>query len=120
MVETRPAQTHKDRAKAAAAKPAAFGEDIDLGSYVSSAEDQPHQPDPEKLPAKAKKRMLEAGIILDDPSQRTGTFIQVDNAAVHSSVRQEGVEVMAVSKALQEYDWLSDYWWRAVAVDSDK
>jgi Fe-S cluster assembly scaffold protein SufB len=57
---------------------------------------------------------------LDDPGQRTGTFIQIDNAPVHSSVRQEGVEVMAVSQALQKYDWLSDYWWRAVAVDTDK
>ncbi len=120
MVETRRSQTYKDKAKAAAAKPAAFGEDIDLGIYVSSAEDQPYQPDPERLPAKAKKRMLEAGIILDDPGQRTGTFIQMDNAPVHSSVRQEGVEVMAVSQALQKYDWLSDYWWRAVAVDTDK
>ncbi len=102
MVETRPSQTDEDKARAAAAKPAAFGEDIDLGIYAGSAEDQPYQPDPEKLPAKAKKRMQEAGIILDDPGQRTGTFIQMDNAPVHSSVRQEGVEVMAVSQALQK------------------
>jgi hypothetical protein len=64
--------------------------------------------------------MLEAGVILDDPSQRAGTFIQMDNAPVHSSVRQEGVEVMAVSQALEKFDWLSDYWWQAVAVDTDK
>ena len=106
MVETRPSQTYKDKARTAAAKPAAFGEDIDLGVYASSAEDQPYQPDPEKLPTEAKKRMVEAGIILDDPGQRTGTFIQMDNAPVHSSVRQDGVEVMAVSQALQKYDWL--------------
>ena len=113
-------KTHKDKAKAAAVKPAPFGEDIDLGIYVGSAEEQPYQTDPSKLPAKAKKRMLEAGVILDDPSQRTGTFIQMDNAPIHSSVRQEGVEVMAVNQALDKYDWLSDYWWQAVAVDSDK
>jgi len=113
-------KTHKEKARAAAAKPAEFGEDIDLGTYVSSAEEQPYQDDPSKLPAGAKERMLEAGVILDDPAQRAGTFIQMDNAPVHGSVSQEGVEVMAVSQALEKYDWLSDYWWQAVAVDTDK
>ena len=120
MVEIASSEKHKDKARAAASKPAAFGEDIDLRAYVSSAEEQPSQVDPLKLPAKAKERMLEAGVILDDPSQRAGTFIQMDNAPVHSSVRQEGVEVMAVSQALEKYDWMSDYWWQAVAVDTDK
>jgi Fe-S cluster assembly scaffold protein SufB len=120
VVEIVSSEKHKDKARAAAAKTAAFGEDIDLGAYVSSTEEQPSQIDPSKLPAKAKKRMLEAGVILDDPGQRAGTFIQMDNTPVHSSVRQEGVEVMAVSQALEKYDWLSDYWWQAVAVDTDK
>ena len=120
MVEMVSSETHKEKARSAAAKPAAFGEDIDLDTYVSSAEEQPSQVDPSGLPARTKKRMLEAGIILDDPDQRAGTFIQMDNAPIHSSVRQEGVEVMAVSQALERYDWLSDYWWQAVAVDTDK
>jgi len=120
MREIKSSKTCKDRAKATAAKPAALGEDIDLSTYVSSAEEQPYQADPSKLPAKAKEQMLEAGVILDDMSQRSGTFIQVDNAPVHFSSRQEGIEVMAMSQALENYDWLSDYWWQAVAVDTDK
>jgi Fe-S cluster assembly scaffold protein SufB len=120
VVEIVSSETHKDKARAAAAKPAAFGEDIALDTYVSSAEEQPSQIDPSQLPARAKERMLGAGVIVDDPGQRGGTFIQMDNAPVHSSVRQEGVEVMAVSRALEKYDWLSDYWWQAVAVDTDK
>ncbi len=120
MVEMVSSEIHKDKARSATTKPAAFGEDIDLGAYVNSTEEQPYQVDPSKLPIKAKKRMLEAGVILDEPGQRAGTFIQMDNAPVHSSVRQEGVEVMAVSQALEKYDWLSDYWWQAVAVDTDK
>ena len=58
--------------------------------------------------------------MLDDLSQRSGTYIQMDNTPVHSSVREEGVEVMPVSQALDKYDWAADYWWRAVAVDADK
>jgi len=120
VARTTSSGTHKDRAKAASAKPAALGEDIDLGTYVNSAEELPYQADPSKLPAKAKEQMLRAGVTSDDVSQRAGTFIQMDNAPVHSSVVEEGVEVMAVSQALEKYDWLSDYWWQAVAVDTDK
>ena len=120
MVETVSSKTNKDKARAAADKPATFGEDIALGDYASSAEEQPYQNDPSKLPVEDKDRMLEAGVILDDPGQRAGTFIQMDNSTVHSSVRQEGVEVMAVSQALEKYDWLADCWWQAVAVDADK
>ena len=120
MREIKSSKAYRDKAKAASAKPAALGEDIDLSTYISSAEEQPYQADPSKLPAKAKEQMMGAGVILDDVSQRAGTFIQMDNAPVHSSVRQEGVEVMATSEALEKYDWLSDYWWQAVAVDTDK
>ena len=120
MPEIKSPKTYKDRAKAAAAKPAALGEDIDLSNYISSAEEQPYQADPSELPSQAKQRMLGAGVILDDTSQRSGTFIQMDNTPVHNSIRQEGIEVMAVSQALEKYDWMSDYWWQAVAVDTDK
>jgi Fe-S cluster assembly scaffold protein SufB len=120
VVKTASSETHRRKAKEAAAKPGAFGEDIDLGTYVNSVTEQPSGVEPSKLPAGAKERMLQAGVILDDRSKRAGTFIQMDNAAVHSSVSQEGVEVLAVSQALQNYDWLSDYWWKAVAVDTDK
>jgi len=120
VLENKSSQAHQDKARTAATKPATFGEDIDLDSYVGSADEQPYETDPSKLPPAAKERMLEAGVILDDPGQRAGTFIQIDNAPVHSSVKQEGVEVMAISQALARYDWLSDYWWQAVAVDTDK
>lgn len=120
MDEAKTSKTYRERAKAAANKPAALGQDVDLGSYVSSAEEQPYQADPSQLPAQAKEQMLGVGVMLDDVSQRSGTYIQMDNTPVHSSVREEGVEVMPVSQALERYDWMADYWWQAVAVDTDK
>jgi len=120
MTEVKSSRSYKDKAKAAVSKPAALGEDIDLNAYADSADEQPYQDDPSKLSANAKEQMLEAGIMLDDVSQRSGTYIQMDNAPVHSSIRQEGVEVMAVSQALEKYDWMGDYWWQAVEVDTDK
>ena len=120
MTEVTSSRSYRDKAKAAVAKPAALGDDIDLSNYVSSTDEQPYWADPSKIPAKAKEQMLGAGVMLDDMSQRSGTFIQIDNTPVHSSIRQEGVEVMAISQALKKYDWMSDYWWQAVAVDTDK
>ena len=120
MRKTQSSKEYRERAKAAATKPAAIGEDIDLSTYIGSAEEQPYQADPSQFPAKAKEQMLGAGVILDDVSQRSGTYIQMDNTPVHSSIRQEGVEVMAVSQALEKYDWMADYWWQVVAVDTDK
>ena len=113
-------RNNQEKAKTAVNKPAAMGEDIDLNNYTREAEEHPYQPDPSKLPAKTKNKMLEAGLMLDDPGRRTGTFIQIDNTPIHSSVKQEGVEVMPVSQALDKYDWLSDYYWNAVSVDTDK
>jgi len=118
--EIKSSQSYREKAKAAAEKKAALGEDINLNAYVGEAEEQPYRADPAELPAKAKERMLGAGVILDDTGFRSGTYIQMDNSPVHSSVRQDGVEVMAVSRALEKYDWMTDYWWQAVAVDSDK
>jgi Fe-S cluster assembly scaffold protein SufB len=63
---------------------------------------------------------MSAGIMLDDLSQRSGTFIQMDNAPVHTSVTEPGIEVMATSQALEKYDWLKNYYWRAIPADSDR
>jgi len=120
MGEIRNSRTNRDKARAAQSKPATLGQDIDLGSYLNSTEGPAYQADPSQLPLAAKQQMLEAGVILDDTSQRSGTYIQMDNTSVHSSIREDGVEVMAVSRALEKYDWMSDYWWRAVPVDADK
>jgi len=66
MSEVKTPTTYKDKAKAAANKPAALGEDIDLSNYATSSEEQPYLDDPSQLPAKAKEQMLGAGVMLDD------------------------------------------------------
>jgi len=113
-------RAREERARAASSKPAALGEDIDLGRYAHSAEELPYQDEPSQLPAETKEQMIQAGVMLDDDSQRSGTIIQMDHSIVHSLAKQEGVEVMGTNQALEKYDWLADYLWKAVAVDSDK
>jgi Fe-S cluster assembly scaffold protein SufB len=113
-------KNNREKARAAIKKAAATGEDIDLNKFTSDDARYAYSEDPSKLEPEAKQRMLDAGIILDDPSQRSGTYIQMDNTPVHYSVSQEGVEIMPVSQAMEKYEWLADYWWNAVAVDQDK
>ena len=120
MSKMKTSKTYKDKAKAATNKVATYGEDINLNNYVNPDEKHPYQKDPSKLSAQTKDKMLGAGIILDDPSQRSGTYLQMDGTPVHFSARQDGVEVMALSQALEKHDWLGDYVWKAVAVDADK
>ena len=114
------AKVSKEKARAALSKPAPFGEDIDLDKYDHSADEQPYRDDPTQLPAQTKEQMKQVGVTVDDASQRSGTIIQIDHSTIHSLARQEGIEVMGTKQALEKYDWLSDYLWKAVAVDSDK
>jgi hypothetical protein len=120
MHQIESSQNFKEKAKAASTKSASLGEDIDLDKYVHSADELPYQDNPSQLSAETRERMMEVGVVPDDTSQRSGTIIQMDHSVVHSLARQEGIEVMSTSQALEKYDWLSDYWWRAVAVDTDK
>ena len=117
---TTTSEVDKEKAKAAATKPASFGEDINLEDYVSSTEELPHESDLSQLPPQTKEQMTQVGVVLDGSRQRSGTIIQMDHSVIYSLAQQEGIEVMSTNQALAKYDWLSDYWWQAVAVDADK
>jgi Fe-S cluster assembly scaffold protein SufB len=113
-------KSYQEKAKTAVTKEAAFGDDINLGEYLGATEELPYQDDPSRLPATTREQMKQVGVTVDDNSQRSGTIIQMDHSIIHSLAQQEGIEVMATGEALAKYDWLSNYWWQAVAVDSDK
>ena len=91
-----------------------------MKKYIHSAEELPYEKDPSRLSTETKKQMIEVGVTLDDDSQRSGTIIQVDHSVIHSLAKQEGIEVMSTNQALEKYDWLAGYLWKAVAVDTDK
>jgi len=113
-------QIRKEKAKAATAKQARFGEDINLDKYEHEAEAVPYHEDLSQISTEAKEQMLQTGVTVDDASQRSGTIIQMDHSVVHSVTKQSDIEIMSTSKALEKYDWLHDYYWKAVPVDADK
>ncbi len=110
----------KELAKKASDKKAALGEDIDISTYESEADEHDYQKDPSRISPEQKQQMVNVGVTLDDLGQRGGTFLQVDQSVIHSSTSQEGVEVMGMAQALETHPWLKDYWWKAVSVDADK
>jgi Fe-S cluster assembly scaffold protein SufB len=108
------------QAEKAKQKKASLGEDIELEEYLSSSEEHVYVKELREIETSDKDRMLQAGIMIDDPTQRIGTFIQKDNKPVHFTAKVDGVEVMSTSQAMEKYDWVQDYYWKAVAIDTDK
>jgi hypothetical protein len=99
-----------DRATMALNKKAAYGEDINIEDY--------EEPDTNpSVSQKDRERLLDIGI---QESERSGTYMQFDASVLREETSQEGIEVMSINRALEKYDWLKDYWWKAVQVDQDK
>jgi Fe-S cluster assembly scaffold protein SufB len=114
------APVNQGKAREAVEKPAVYGKDIDLSEYVNPPQDLPYQEDPSSLSAEEIHQMTGAGVVLDKTEQRSGTFIQKDNSPIHFTSEQEGIEIMSTSEALEKYNWLQDYWWKTVSVNTDK
>ena len=108
----------RSRAKEAAAKKAAFGKEIDFGLYKDQGKLHDYLPNLEELPQAEQQDMLRAGVDVSGHG-RTGTYIQKDHSVIHSSVNQDGLEVISITEAMEKYSWLQDYYWKNVAVDAD-
>jgi hypothetical protein len=55
-----------------------------------------------------------------NPKKRSGTFLQEDQEVKTVSAFFGGVEVLSIRQALEKYDWLKDYFWKALKRDQDK
>ena len=100
-------------------KKGTYGVDIDIDSFAPETGAHLYLDDLSALSQADREQMLKAGIDTT-ADKRSGTFIQKDLSVVHSSSSQEGIEIMDIEEALAKYDWLQDYWWKAVPVDMDK
>lgn len=109
----------KEKAKKAENKPSAFGPDIDLNAYSSRAEKHGEVRRLKELPDEVREKALSVGID-EEELCRSGSFFQMDHSVTFTSAYQSGLEVMSITEALKKYDWLSEYWWKAVMVDADK
>lgn len=108
-----------ERALQAREKEGAHGPDIDLDAYESEAVRHDYVNDLAALSDSEKERIILAGVDADEKG-RSGTYIQKDTTVVHARSKHEGLEIIPIKKALEECDWVKDYYWKLVSVDTDK
>ncbi|TFH11567.1 MAG: SufD family Fe-S cluster assembly protein [Candidatus Thorarchaeota archaeon] len=111
----------KKRAESAEEKHAQYGVDIDLDKYEYASSEPSQIESIDDVSLADQSLVKEVGF---DPSQKkvSASFIQFDTESILADVllSQEGLEVLPMSQALKQYDWLQDYLWKAVPVDVDK
>jgi len=93
--------------------------DVDPSRFKPNASPREYIEDLNSVDSQTKEVLAEAGIETEGEN-RSGSFIQMDHSVVHCSANQEGIEVMSTTDALKKYDWLKDYWWKAVKRDQDQ
>ncbi|OGW37621.1 MAG: ABC transporter ATP-binding protein [Nitrospirae bacterium RBG_13_39_12] len=111
----------KVKAEKAKEKKAVFGPDIDLSRYTQHIE-RGRIESLENLSQQAKEAAIMTGINIKE-ELRSGSYFQIDQSVVYESLNKayEGkLEIMSTTDALNRYDWLEDYYWKAVPVDQDK
>jgi len=108
-----------EKAKKAINKKAALGMDIDLAAYDSAPVSHDYLEDLNSLTEEEKNRFIMAGIDTTEQG-RSGTYIQKDSTVIHSHAKQDGLELIPIKKALEQHDWVKDYYWKLASVDTDK
>lgn len=111
---TRQIEDIRRRAKEALTKPPSLGPDLDISRFKLESE-KPR----DWLTEDLMERAQIVGVDLSG-RDRSGTYLQLDHYAILEEVTAGGVEVMSIGRALESHDWLMDYYWRAVSVDTDK
>jgi len=106
-------------AKKAEKKPSAIGPDVDLSAYSAEVKEHGKIQRLKELSVEVKEKAISVGVDLEEVC-RSGSFFQMDHSVILSSACQNGLEVMSSTEALKKYDWVQDYWWKAVNVDADK
>jgi len=107
------------RATDARDKKAKIGSDIDLDSYTVESPVHEQVEDLNMLPEGDKELLISAGVDTSE-KERSGTYIQKDSSAIFSFSHDDGLEIVPIKEALEKFDWVKDYYWKLISVDTDK
>jgi len=110
----------KEKAIKAKDKKATIGPDINLDQFDPAPVPHEYMADEElcTIPEEEQQRLIMSGLDVTK-KDRGGTFFQKDTTVIHCHSQQEGIEVLPIRKALEQ-DWIDDYYWKLVSVDTDK
>jgi Fe-S cluster assembly scaffold protein SufB len=71
------------------------------------------------ISAEDRERLRQSGIELS-MINRCGSYLQMNQDVLHATCSEEGIEVLSIADALERYDWLKDYSWKAIPKDRDE
>jgi hypothetical protein len=94
---------------------------VDLTSFGRAGKQEAVQ-SLRSLQKQVREAALLAGIDADE-ADRAASYFQIDYSAIYERIQHAyagQIELMTTAEALARYDWLRDYWWQAVAGDTDK
>jgi len=111
----------KEKARQALDKKASFGGDLDLNTFDRSFVPHKYLAEEEicAIPQEEQKRLIMSGLDVTGHG-RGGTYFQKDTSVIHCQSKEEGIQVIPVTEALKNHDWVKDYFWKLVPVDQDK
>lgn len=91
---------------------------VDVNRYRDDAAPHAYLPELDRMDAGDARQFLNVGV---DPSEsgRGGSFIQKDRSVIHCKSCQPGIEIMGISQAQKQHEWLKDYIWKNVSPESD-
>lgn len=93
-------------------------DNVNPDDYKTDASEHAYIEDLDRVEPSEAKQWLNIGVDAKGKN-RSGTFIQKDCSVVHSHSGADGLEIMNISKALDQYDWARDYLWHQIAPDKD-
>jgi hypothetical protein len=97
-------------------KKATYGNDIDLTDFVGGGIC------PDGICEDVRTKSLEVGVDVAETKGKGGTYFQIDHSVLMSQLASKikGLELMSTDIALDRYEWLRDYYWKAISVEQDK
>jgi Fe-S cluster assembly scaffold protein SufB len=113
-------QNSLKKAKDSKKKEANLSEDIDIEEFkIEEPGEHESVESLEEIPKKYQNTLLQVGV---DPKseERGGSFMMMGQSEIIAQSNTESIELLNIRDALEKYDWLSDYMWNAIDVDTDK
>lgn len=93
-------------------------EDMNLENYELDADDHEYVEELSQIDTADAEKLLDVGVDTSEAG-RIGTFIQKDKSVIHCKSCQDGIEIMGISQAAAQHDWLENYIWKGVDANMD-
>jgi len=92
--------------------------EVDFSDYTFDGAGAPDLHDLSQVSEADRQQLRMAGVDIDE-ADRSGTFLQFDQSKVHCRTKNPDVEILGIEAALERYQGLPEYYWKALDPDKD-